>query len=658
MQNLDKQLQISYYKNMEFFKAYNQKLFNALASPPQSFNLHLDSKGLNIINLYTGALQYPSEGTPDKNSMLLAHEDLAKDPLRNPKWHMHYNFSTALESNFIDEDKLPLTGRAYNDMLKLAIPCIAPDRLDLESDALRRASSLKAHSNVTGYLLASKYLPPTTIYGLMGGLFLQNLLENDFRFHSLLIYEENLDLFRISLYFLDYARLFGATSNRCLLVIGRIEPRLIKAFLATKRLSQNLLRLELSHYTSQNTQNLKSLIFKEGAASLRGWGSFEDEKVGLENALENLASAPLIPKGLFDSPAVASQNPKKLSIPICVVGSGSSLDSCLEFIRQNASRLIIFSCGTALGVLNHHGITPDFQIEIERVPYLGQVLKEAGLGAIPLIFAQTTDTGATRLARSRLAFMRGGSASAYLDSKALVLEFSAPFVGNAGVALACLLSREVILCGLDCGFVRGFSKHARHSFYGDEATSLPPNCFKVAGNKLAEVYSNDLFYLSAQNISQAIAFYKPHRVLNLGSGARIEGASSFDLENLMLENVDKDAALRELKSCFSYFSPPKQNLKAELGSFASEFFEKLDGLLDRDIDGADGLYELLDRIEGLLQSQVAISSKRAGLILFEGSVMHLSFGLFLSSLFTRGESYSAAKGLFIRGLRSMLSSFS
>ena len=45
--------------------------------------------------------------------------------------------------------------------------------------------------------------------------------------------------------------------------------------------------------------------------------------------------------------------------------------------------MILFSCGTALKPLLKAGVTPDFQIEIDRHDYLDEVLKDAPLGEIP-----------------------------------------------------------------------------------------------------------------------------------------------------------------------------------------------------------------------------------------------------------------------------------
>lgn len=58
--------------------------------------------------------------------------------------------------------------------------------------------------------------------------------------------------------------------------------------------------------------------------ALRGWGSFEDELLGLKNTLKNLP--------LYQTLKI---KPKKINAPICVVGNGPSLDLLLDFLKEN-----------------------------------------------------------------------------------------------------------------------------------------------------------------------------------------------------------------------------------------------------------------------------------------------------------------------------------
>lgn len=657
-----KNMQILYYKNMEFFKNINPKLFHALTKNPQEYNVQVDEYGLNIIHLPSNTLHYPfilrnSESTDShtitaythKSSMIEAHKDLAQNPIKNLKWKLFANFHTNIESHFINEETLPITGKYCNAMLRKSIDIalqvnnsnhdvanqnkevhdsshintdsLYADKKDMTQEQLSQHINDIVWNHFCATFTESKFLPQTSIYGLMGGLFLQDLLMQGYTFHSLLIYEEHIDLFRISLYFLDYQKLFANVAEQsCFIIIKDISIPLVRAFLYAKKLTNNFLSLELQHYTTQNTQNLRDLIAKEKKAAMRGWGSFEDEKIGFMNAITNLQSCYML-----------QPNIKRVNAPICVVGNGASLDLCLDFIKAYQDNMIIVSCGTALKVLRHHNIRPDFQVEIERVKYLADVLKEADLGDVPLLFAQTTDTKAVQLGIESFAFMRGGSSSAYIDSAIPALEFSAPFVGNAGVVLGTLLGSDCILCGIDCGYIEGYSKHAKNSFYGKEKVEIPKDCFAAVGNKSLRVYSNDLFYLSAKNIEEAIKIYAKNHVINLGYGMKFDGALSLYEDDFIVQSIDKQQAVQNLKNNFMPY-----NLTIDSTTMLQDLedcYMRIESILDAKVEQLSDMFAQVDSILAVLQHLIMQQEKRKSIILLEGSSLHLSLSLLLSCIF-------------------------
>lgn len=641
MQKYSKEwLQINYHKNMEFFKINNPKLFESLKKNPQKYNLHLDSKGINIINLQNNTFIYPLININDKEvySMILAHKDIAKNPTYNKKWRVDLSFNANLNNNFTSEEKLKLTAKYCNNMYK---DCIKLNLENLDSNKQSNKDLDKIFmDNIIGSYLDSKFLPFTCIYGLLGGIFLQELLEQGYYFHSLIIYEDDIDLFRISLYFLNFDLLFERSGNKnlknaCLIMISQINTDIVSAFVRKKRVSNSLSNISLKQYKSKNINILQDIIDKEKKALMRGWGSFEDEMIGFKNSFKNLRNAYLL-----------GYVTKRINAPICVVGNGASLDLCIDFIKQNLENMIVFSCGTALKVLRNYGIKPDFQIEIERIDYLSDVLKQAGLDDIPLIFGQMADCGAVDLSKQSFAFMRGGSASAYLESKFedskeinnFVVEFAAPFVGNAGVALASILGSDVILCGLDCGYIKGFSKHAKNSYYGNESLEIPKDCFKIKGNKDLEVFSNDLFYLSAKNIQSAIKFYKTNHVINIGFGAYFKGALSLNVNEFSLKKIDKIKEVENLKLNFkaSHLHINKNEILNIIKNYISNIDNILDSItLESNEINIRQIYNISDNIESYLHDLISVVSNRKGIILLEGSTLHLCYSLLLSCIFAR-----------------------
>lgn len=486
------------------------------------------------------------------------------------------------------------------------------EKLDSSSLALGRCSEwVDSHIN-PAYHLPPLFLPQTNIFGLCGGLFLDILLEMGYFFHSLLIYEEEAELFALSCYFVDYELLFSRVSPKsCYIFIENLlDKGLLNHYFYSKKITNNFLRLELTLLKSPKVEDFKQLTLETYRANARGWGSFEDEMIGLKNAFANARNAPFL---RLDS---------KLKTPICVVGSGPSLESNIDFIRANQDKMLIFSCGTALKVLKAHNIIIDFQIEIERVPYLAEVLQISNLGKTATLCASLVNPKVLEISQDSTLFMRGGSAASYIFDKIATqitpLEFCAPFVGNAGFSLACAMSEEIIMCGMDCGFVRGFAKHASGSIYGDERTEIPLDCFKVEGNRDDfEVFSNAIFSLSKESFALAIAHYKPKFVHNLSFGAKIMGAVF--TPNLTLKSRTTKENLNSSK--FFIDKSMIDLAKNALQDSALKFIDDLTNTLNCEISTKQELFVFIDKMSEFL-AKISEKNPKVG-ILFEGSVCHL-----------------------------------
>ncbi len=586
LESLQDFLSKRFVQNMEFFSQTSPKLFETLKKQPQDYNLICNQKGINIVNIHNSSLIYPE--IESKYTMFEVHQEIATTPLNNPRWNLKSN---EIQLTPIDENKLPITGIGINKMIE----------------------NLQHLGGKPYYHLGANFLPSTAVYGLFGGLFLELLREKGCFFHSLFIFEENIDLFRISCYFVHYAALFDQVSPKAFYLFVReiIDPKIIRHYFAARKISSNFMLLELQMYKSQKLDAARELLNQEFLSNKRGWGSFEDEMIGIANSLKN-------------SNYNVLSYPMRVNAPVCVVGNGPSLDSLLPFIKKMQDRMIIFSCGTALKVLKNYGVQPDFQIEIERIDYLRDVLCDAPLGDTPLLCGNMVNPSALTLSKEGYIFLRGGSSSSYMFESS-VIEYAAPFVGNAGAALAMQMGSEVILCGIDCGYIEGMSKHAKGSYYGNENIDLPPNVYPVKPNSDRTVYADSIFILSRQNLEMAIKLFKPKMVLNLGWGAFIEGTRSISVDDFELAKIDKDKCLNEMKSYMKPVSIKKMNLIHIRG-----YLNNIKMLLQKDIKDKKELFMLIDEVS-ILMVDMSVKNPHIG-ILLEGSIAHLLQNLLLSIL--------------------------
>ncbi|MDA3967245.1 6-hydroxymethylpterin diphosphokinase MptE-like protein [Helicobacter sp. WB40] len=607
--------------NMTFFAEYYPHLITPLQQPANDYRLYIGKEGINIIDVKNNTLVY--DIVDGKSMMLDISEDLAYNPPINKKWDRYFGSETSIMG-----DEFRNTAKMCNGLLEFV-------------------TNNKATTQA--YHLPNGLLPSITMLGLGGGIALQILAENYF-IHSFLIFEENLDMFRIACFFIDFPLLFVKTNNNSgyMFIESLINREAIISYFALRRFSACAIRFELAMYNTPTIQSVKDIIYEAHSLAMRGWGTFEDEIIGVTNKKATKTSRILI-------------EPKRVNAPICVVGNGPSLDSLLPFIKDNKDKMIIFSCGTALKPLLNYGIKPDFQIEIERHDYLDKVLLEAPLDDIPLLCASVLNKNAKEVAKELYIFEREGSAAAALNRPKFQVGFAAPFVGNAGAALAAYLGSDVLLCGIDCGYKKGSTKHAKGSHYGEEKAEIPEDAYRVDGNFSDDIYSDSLFSLSRATLEEAFARLSPFNVLNLSDGAYIKGAKPTLTDEFELKKINKKQEIKNLKSLFGdpseigFYSKDDKIYMFEILAFKRH----LSDMFKQKITNKKDLFNCLDRFI----DEIVKVAKRDDFItiLFGGSISHFLYTIALVALHIPSDNilplWKKAGELFDENCEKMIAEF-
>lgn len=579
-------------ENLQFFEANYPNLFSALQQPLRDYQLYIGKEGINIIETKTNSLMYPMHN--GESTMLLVHENCAFNPPINEKWNRIYGTEMAMMN-----ENFPYSSIMVNGVLEF----------------------LSQNGGITSYHLPSDFLPNISLFGLGGGIFLQILNEKYSAIHNFFIFEESLDLFRIACFFVDFGSLFQKVENKggYIFIESMMKRDYVLNFFLSRRISTSVMRLELMMYQTPVNISARSIVYELHLQSLRGWGTYEDEMIGIKNK-KNYPLYPMLVE------------PKRINAPICVIANGPSLDFLLPFIKKNQNKMILFSCGTALKPLLNAGIKPDFQIEIERHHYLGDVLKEAPLGDIPLLCATVLNKEAKELAKEIYLFERDGSSAANLNEPKFKVKFTAPLVGNAGASLASYLGSDVILCGLDCGYKKGAKKHAKNSYYGEEDEKLPEGVYKVDGNFSDDIYSDALYSLSRNALEEAFRALKPFNILNLNDGAYIKGATPIYFQDFELKEINKNQEIKNLKSLFKnpqecgFYTKETQLYIFEILAFKNSIRD----LFNVEVQNKKGLFIAVDKIFEEI-SKVSQKNPFVG-ILFGGTLSHFLYHIALGSL--------------------------
>ena len=558
-------------KNMKFLYSHLPHYYNLVASIKSRRFL---IKSNNILDTKLNQFVYP-------NSIYEDSEKLAFYPTHNKLWQKDFAF---IKPKKWDENKFYITGKIINEMI----------------------NKYEKLNHTNGFYFDKNFLPTTIIYGLLSGYHLEILARN-FEFQSLLVYEPNEEFFAISLYFVDYEKLYKKLGERFFIQVGgKLDERMVEKFLYERVITSTFLQLSLTTYNHPLIEDAKNSFLNLSLAKLRGWGTYEDEIIGIKNHFENINRYKLLRKKV------------NLNIPVCVVGSGKSLEKSFKFLKENQDSMIIISVGTALKPLMSEGIKSDFHIEQERIEILIDALKDV----LPkyngyFIGASVVNPKIFKMAKNPLMYIRSGfTFEKFYDTP---LKLTSPLVGNAGVAIASMFTKEIYLVGMDLGFRIGERVHSKNSFY-DKKKDIQKSALKVQGNFSEDIYTNSLFLTSKENIEKLIQ-KENLKVYNLSDGAFIKG--SIPLEYKKLPKINKKETIDKILSLFedTNFQTPDVNPHKLLLAISKA--------LEKTPKNYKELTGLIDFLEDLIKGYAL--KDEAGYNLVKGSLWHILFNLYVLS---------------------------
>jgi len=538
-----------------------------------------------ITNIKNRNYQITNDNIVDKFNNKLYTYSIKEDsklfslyPTHNKLWQKNFFYinPTNWEKNFF------ITGKIVNKLI-------------------HKTKTLKNYSE--GFYFDKNFLPTTVVFGLMAGKHLDMLVQN-YEFQSLFVYEPNPEFFAMSLYFVDYEKIYKKLGDRFFLwVNGKIDYFAIEKFYYERRITSSFLNLSLTTYRHPLIEDAANKFNEISSTKLRGWGTYEDEIKGVKNHLKNINKYPTITRS------------KILNIPVCVVANGKSLEENINFIKKNQNSMIIISVGTAIKPLLNAKIESDFHIEQERIDLLKDVLKDI----LPnyngyFIGSNVVHPEIFKMAKKPLMYIREGFT---LSTNPLI--GSSPIVGNSGIAFAKTFSNEIYLCGMDLGFRLGEKKHSKNSFY-DKENDVSTNGIKIKGNFSDDIYTDSLLLSSKRNLEKIINIFDL-KVYNLSDGAFIEG--SIPLKDKNLPKIDKEKYIQEIVSLFKItdFQVPKLDLTIILKPVKS--------ILNKNVTSYKELTGVIDFIEDALISMYKQYPYESTLL--NGSISHILNNFYILS---------------------------
>jgi hypothetical protein len=548
-------------KNIDFFGGVDPSTYNEYQSyTPTSYQLLIDQNNqFNIIDLKSKKLIY------NKNPKIIAEEQVLK---YETEPHILYN--KILKSPVFQE------GWLHNKILHSALDKLEALHLEKNLPSLDKIGFMVALGCGLGYQFTE--------------------LINSFDIQHLFIYDSEKDFFYASLYTTDWSALsdhFTKKRGTIVLQIGNAPQHTVNGII-NYRISigfHNMMNIYFfTHFLNENNSDFTKRLHSQFQVIGQTIGFSDDERISLAHTVYNLnENRPLLIKSKKEIGSLP---------PVIMIANGPSLDTQIEFIKQNQKKAILVSCGTALGTLYNLGIKPDIHIEMERCFLTAQNIDLSTdltyTKAITLVCLNTVPPKALEKFKNSFIATKANDLgseiilSEFKGQQITILDYCNPSVSNTGLALICALGfKEVYLTGTDFGMVNKEKHHAKNSVFNqkeeihtknsdfnDTEVTRKKKAFitlnkhtlsisqnKIQGNFCNEVFTTTLLNDSKRNIEILLKNYPQVLCINSCNGAFIEGSITKKVEQLKIDGnvIDKERVIDKILGN-SFYTPKNTEL--------------------------------------------------------------------------------------------------
>lgn len=429
---------------------------------------------------------------------------------------------------------------------------------------LSRAHQIKKDKKktLTQYKELPDFIGGVVLFGFDLGYQLVRMLDEHFINH-IYIYEENIDLFYYSLFAIDWEWVVAEMESRdCTLhfFLGLDEKQFVSQYMSDLRYNGLYLAPQTFLYMGYSREHIETVLdefHNQYVRQVMGWGFFDDGVIGIGQYLSRRKS----PTSLAVIPDYETKPGfnKNLNLPVMILGNGPSLDTNIDFVKENSENAIIISCGTTLNTLAKYGIKPDYHADVERLKHTAEKLAYLDPKFLSGITALTVNVMHPDFYeyfdRSIIGLKPSEPISSIMQKSALISEenrkklltmnFSGPIVANLAMSYATQMGfSEVYLIGVDCGFKDPEEHHSKASGYYNKDGSntglveFNRNLVKRKANFGGYAYTTAIMDTSRVQLELAISYTKSKnkmfRCYNLSDGVKINGADPLLAEDVLM----------------------------------------------------------------------------------------------------------------------------
>ena len=293
-----------------------------------------------------------------------------------------------------------------------------------------------------------------------------------------------------------------------------------------------------NHRNSPRVNNIIEAVKQNYPYLYSSWGNYDDECNQLNQALHNLSDSAIMENSRPVSECMRDEPHSQLSNkPVCVIGSGPSLDRNIEALHQIRDSITLISCGSGISVLYKQGIVPDYHCELESdykvtVGTYAVLQREGYLDQVTLIAPIQINPYVNFFFKKTLFFNRdSGAVSGIFKDRYPVLDCCSPTCTNLGLSFAIYMKANcIVLMGMDFGFRELEKHHAEQSVYYNEAADkviveandrVSGNLFKQEDVNGKLIWTRPDFYYAKWRVEVALERYNDGEVYNASDGLKI-----------------------------------------------------------------------------------------------------------------------------------------
>ncbi len=383
---------------------------------------------------------------------------------------------------------------------------------------------------------------------------------------NLILVEPDLDLFYLSLHTFDWTNLlnFIVENNYGLnIILGKDSKNFeldFKRYFVGHGKFLSGTEMTIVHIKNQENLEIAKKIRDNYKFIHSCLGFFDDHLFATSHTIYSLCNRKkFVKKGILEN--------KYKEYPVFIIGSGPSLDNDIPFLKKYQDKAIIIACGTAIDVLYHVGIKPDFYANTERIPQIEQALgiiqDKSFFNDIILLCGDVCHPYTTDYFKHTAIFAKPDEPTFpylfdYFDELRCIqeIQFTNPLVGNMGVSGAIHLGfKNLYLFGIDNGKKIGTeSIHSQYTtLYKNRGKSEDDPAYHtdkiIDGNFGGKCLTGYYFEVSNKYIGEALINNQIINTdgvtcYNCSDGAKIDNTIPIHSDNLVnifekKPNIDK-----------------------------------------------------------------------------------------------------------------------